>query len=83
MLVHEFKKYVIKAGESWKVEDEVGRRFIDTFPFVKRMGDLKNIREYVPEKSGNPNFMKNIDLGQEDSSTLLDGDYPGVEQDNV
>jgi len=88
-LIYDFKKYTFKPGESWKVDDAAGKHAIETYPFIKRMGDLKNIKEYKPEliKAFNP--MANINLGQEDIADHIDGlskeDFfgEGVETDTL
>ena len=83
-IIYNFKKYVVNAGESWKFEDDgAAKHLIDTFPFVKRMGDLKNIKTYVPTPFGNPNRLSPKYLGQEEEDKILDGGYPGIEEDHA
>lgn len=84
MIAHNFKKYVLHGGESWKIEDnEAAQHLIDTFPFIKRMGDLKNIKTYIPVSVGNPDYLKSKYLGQEKEDAGILDYGPGIEVDTV
>lgn len=85
MTICNFKKYTLKAGESWIIEDDqAAMQLMDTFPFVKKAATEKNLEKYTPEVVGNANYLENKYLGQEkEDNGILDGGYPGLEVESL
>lgn len=86
---HNFKRYIFNPGENWSINDEdAAFKLLATYPFVKKLGGLKNIKTYVPQQTGDPDYLKPKSIINDQQVDQIDGlpigDFygPGVELDN-